>query len=445
MMHQDLKRFGHYSTKLSWNCANLAPWIGEWKGTVTPLMMFLGRKGQLSFFNHFDNDKGNYNLACYATSGSGKSFLTQELTVSILASGGRVFVIDAGGSYANICELLGGSYIDFSQNNINLNPFSKIFSSSSLEHIKELSKQDSSYSLRDYMNDFMPLLIELISQMASPNMELEQIKKTFLEMAISHAVEKQKEKTTISTVVEELSALSNEEMGEHAKELSLMLYSFTKDGMYSRYFEGESNINFNNDFVVLEMDSLKNKGILKSIVLQILIIQINQAMYLSGNRKQAKQVIIDEAWQLLDEGRSGRFIEEGYRVARKHGGSFMTITQSINDYFKSNISKAALENSDFTIALRQKNESMNTAVSKGYIDNSDGSVDIIKTLTTEKGKYSELVIKGPNGISLLRLVVDSFSQKLFSTTPSDVAFIKETRAQGVGLVDAINLLLKESK
>ncbi|MBF0206933.1 MAG: type IV secretion system protein TraC, partial [Oligoflexia bacterium] len=120
-----------------------------------------------------------------------------------------------------------------------------------------------------------------------------------------------------------------------AKDLSVMLYPYTKDGMFGRYFEGKSNIDLNNNFVVLELDGLSSKGNLQSVALFILMIQINQVMYLTGNRRQIKQVIIDEAWQLLGQGRAGKFIEKGYRVARKYGGSYMTITQSVADYANS--------------------------------------------------------------------------------------------------------------
>ena len=103
-----LKTFGHFNTRLSWTCTNIAPWIAEWKGTETPMMLFTGRRGQLVYFDPFDNTQGNYNIACCAISGSGKSFLTQEWVCNCLGSGGRVFIIDAGHSYRNLCHLLHG-------------------------------------------------------------------------------------------------------------------------------------------------------------------------------------------------------------------------------------------------------------------------------------------------------------------------------------------------
>lgn len=437
--HKALKIFGHYQTRLSWSCTNVAPWIGEWKGTKSPLMLFMGRRGQITYFNPFDNNKGNYNLACCATSGSGKSFVTQELVVNALGEGGRAFVIDCGHSYRNICQLLGGSYIDFGVGNPNLNPFSKIFDPQQLSKIEELSQENSEYGLKEYIADFMPMLVDLLAAMASPTNPLDDKSQSLLGQAISKALEKYREHTTISNVAEMcLELKDNELVIPEAKDLAIMLYPYTKEGMFGRYFEGKSNIDLSNSFVVLELDGLSDKGNLRSVALFILMIQINQIMYLSGDKKQIKQVIIDEAWQLLGKGRAGEFIEKGYRVARKYGGSYMTITQKISDYNQSEVAKAAYANSDFKIYLRQ-DESEFTGM-----DNSDGKVDLLKSLETIQGKYSELAIKSPEGIAVVRFLVDPITEKIFSTKAEESEFLRKEQAKGVDLFSAINELLKRS-
>ncbi|KIV35334.1 hypothetical protein SZ02_10745, partial [Vibrio parahaemolyticus] len=129
---------------------------------------------------------------------------------------------------------------------------------------------------------------------------------------------------------------------------------------------------------------------------------------------QRKLCIIDEAWRLLGRGRAGQFIEEGYRVARKHGGSFMTITQKISDYYASETAKAAYGNSDFKVYLRQDPGELAEAESKGHISNSSGKVYVIRSLETIQGKYSELAVDSPNGLSALRFTVDPITEKLYS-------------------------------
>ena len=41
------------------------------------------------------------------------------------------------------------------------------------------------------------------------------------------------------------------------KDLAIMLKPYTRDGQYARFFEGPSNIDFSNDFIVIENEELK--------------------------------------------------------------------------------------------------------------------------------------------------------------------------------------------
>ena len=91
------------------------------------MLMLIGRRGQIQFIDPFDNKKGNFNVAVAAASGAGKSFFTQEMVTSLLATGGRCWVIDSGRSYERLCGMVGGTYLEFSDDtHINLNPFSRV-------------------------------------------------------------------------------------------------------------------------------------------------------------------------------------------------------------------------------------------------------------------------------------------------------------------------------
>lgn len=223
-----------------------------------------------------------------------------------------------------------------------------------------------------------------------------------------------------------------------------MLHSYTRQGMYGDYFEGEANIDLTNRFVVLELDALNSMPDLQAVVLLILMMRITQAMYLSGNKSQRKLCIIDEAWRLMGRGSAGDFIAEGYRVARKHGGAFVTITQKVSDYFSSDTAKAAYMNSDYSIFLRQKLAELSIAENAGYLDNSDGTVDVLRTLDTQQGKYSEIAINSPDGLSVVRFQVDQATEKIYSTKAEEVDFLKEQKARGVPFFEAINALVQRS-
>ena len=414
----ELKKLRFFRSMLTWSCINTAPVIGEWKGTGSPLLLLLGRRGQVQFVDPFDNTKGNFNIACAATSGAGKSFFTQELATSVMGTGGRVSVIDAGESYRNLCGLLRGSYLKFTRaSGLNINPFSRV------NH--------------DELVEELPLLKQLLSQMASPVTPLDSAQLSYLEQAIVAVWRKHGPDSTITAVAAELASAYEPAQ----RELSVMLYPYTREGGYGVFFEGRANIDLSNPFVVLELDDLVNTPDLQSVVLLTLMLRITEEMYLH-DRKLRKLAIIDEAWQLMGQGQAGKFIERGYRTARKYGGAFMTVTQGIGDYYKSPISQAALENADFLFLLRQKPESLAQVRQKGLLHMDDSLEELLRGVDTVQGKYSEIAVKGPAGVSIGRLVVDPFAEKLYSTKAEEFQFIRDAEKAGKSLVWAVEELVR---
>ena len=69
----------------------------------------------------------NFNLCIAGVPGSGKSVFMQELMLTVLGIGGKVFVLDYGRSFKRTCQILQGTYIEFDlKEPISLNPFSEV-------------------------------------------------------------------------------------------------------------------------------------------------------------------------------------------------------------------------------------------------------------------------------------------------------------------------------
>ena len=61
----------------------------------------------------------------------------------------------------------------------------------------------------------------------------------------------------------------------------------------------------------------------------------------------------------LGGGFSGEFIAHGYRRARKYNGAFVSVTQSLLDFYRAgDLGESVLENSAWMFMLRQKGESV---------------------------------------------------------------------------------------
>jgi len=411
-LFEDFKHFGRLRTMTAFNAINVAPLQGEWKGSRTPGILIPGRRGQVALWSPFDNEGGNYNIAIAASPGKGKSVLVEEMIMSILGAKGQVQVIDQGHSQQKICKFFGGQFIECTQHTpICLNPFSSITD----------------------INESIVMLKTMVASMARPLRGVSDEEMSYIEQGIKGAFEREGYDASIS----EVSRWLLEQKSDICKNLSHLLYSYTKEGSYAKFFEGKCSIDFQNPFIVLELQDLKSKAELRKIVLQLIIYQISQKMY-QGDRTQIKSCIIDEAWDLFDDDNvaSAKFIETGYRTARKFRGNFVSIAHSYVDFYKNPMSRAAFSCSDYKISLGQSEEAINKIKEEKIIDMNEFTERIYKSLKTTKD-YSEFVIKGPEGMSLHRLILDPYSRILYSTKGEEFDAVNHWMAQGLSLIQAV--------
>lgn len=432
---EDLKKFDKIRTRESENCANLAPLQGEWKGMESPCMMLYGRRGQPLFWDPFKNTEGNYNVAVIGKSGSGKSVFMQELVTSILGYGGKVYVIDDGRSFMKSAQLQGGEFIEFSdKSRICLNPFSVVDEKVMAENA-------------EYKGEVIGLIRSMVRQMcegikkdSSGNSSITQIQERYIEEAVQIVWEKKKTKATITDVKNYF----DHHEDKRAKDLSILVKPYTKEGIYARFFEGQSNIKISNIFMVFELAELKNKKELQSIVMMFLMFLISENMYF-GDRKTPITLLIDEAWDLLHGEGSSTFIEGLARRARKYCGNIVTGTQSVNDYYKTNATIAAFENTDWIVLLMQKKESIKLLEESKRINMDENFKKDLLSLKMVDGNYSEAIIYGPQGYAVTRLILDPYSATLYSSKPEIYAKVNDLVEAGFSIADAIEKICLEKQ
>lgn len=464
LLAHDVRLAKRSSTKTAVNAVSTFPLLGDWKGTgpragarlPTPVLSLVSRRGQLLHVDPFANPNGNYNGVVIGSSGSGKSVMLNELALGILRNGGRVWVIDIGRSYEKLCRVTGGQWIELSDEVRSdgtrdcLNPFSLI---------------------RDIDED-MDLMLPLLAEMASPAAPLDDLQLSHLQIHFKYVWQKARSENRTATMTDladsllhngriggahprlhdpewesyfaELSSCEQERLNDpRLVDLGVQLLPYARGGAFSSFFEGEANINFDNAFIVLELEHLNSRKSLRSVVLLLLMYMIDLEMR-KGDRAQAKLVIIDEAWDLMAEGHSAKFIEAGYRRARKLNGSFFTGTQAPGDYHKSETAKAALDNADCMFVLRLKPSTLEEVRREGQLGMNEAELSLLSSLTSEAGAYSEVMVRiGDSPPSVNRLILDPYSLLLMSSHPADVSDINRFKAQGLSTHEAIAAVLKE--
>jgi len=118
--------------------------------------------------------------------------------------------------------------------------------------------------------------------------------------------------------------------------------------------------------------------------------------------------------------------------------------QAIIDCQKTGSALAAFNNSDFKIYLQQSPEVLVLAEDAGLISNKSGQIDLLSTVETIHGQYSEMAVVSPDGLSICRFVIDPYTEKLYSTQATEVARIQHLMAQGMSLTHALQTLVDES-
>ena len=178
------------------------------------MLNLVARSGQLLEVSLFDT-ASNYNAVIAAQSGSGKSFLTNELLATNLSVGGRCWVIDVGRSYENLCASLEGQFVAFTREaTLCLNPFALI---------------------RNWEEE-ADVITALVTAMAAPTEPLGDYRTAGLKRALKSLWDTKGTAMSVDDVAEAL--LADED--RRIRDVGQQLYPFTTEGEYGR-FSSEAN------------------------------------------------------------------------------------------------------------------------------------------------------------------------------------------------------------
>ncbi len=394
----------------------MLPIQGEFKGNGG--IMLKGRCGQLFSWNNFEGGN-NYNLCVVGESGSGKSVFLQEFVTTHLALGAKVFVVDIGRSFEKTCKLLGGDFISFGfKSEFSLNPFINI--------TDELAQDSLSY------------IKTIIAKMAAPKAGTIDIEDATIASSLSEMWELFGNESSIDKLKEIL-----ETKGETGQKIATMLFDFTSKGSYGRFFAGNNGIKFTNQFSVLEFEELREQPAFGGVIMQMLAVQIVQQVYL-GDRSQKFIILFDEAWYALEN--FPNFLASMARTVRKYNGALVLGTQSLKNFYGGDSQfdvarMSVMENSAWRVLLRQSGESREALAKMGLSQNLRESV---RGLVTAKGEYSEcLIYNSDNNFFVARLMLDKFSQVLYSSDPAVFSRVRHYLDSGIETKEAIERVIQE--
>ncbi len=431
-LFESFETLGMTKTLTHYNVANLMPIIAEFKGSRSGLILPTYRH-QLFFYDPFDEKSlpiTNYNRLMVASSGSGKSFFQLALLQEAQSRDHLTFVIDLGGSYKHLCEMVGGTYIDAST--LSLNPFTLF----DFEGVTEIAREKDIEKVNDYVQ-----IRDLLGLMASPNAPLDAVQNAWLLRATLEVWKRFKGDACIDDVIvvlREILATDSESIGDQRlKDLILLLIQYGKNGVYGAMFNGKTPLLNDSNFIVLEMGELATNPELLTIVMFVMIVII-QGQFYHTDRRIKKQCNIDEAWRFLLGGNpvAANFIATGFRTARKHNGGFSVNTQFLGDTNETLQGRAIAASSDTKIIMRQGD--FQTYVTAHPDVFTPHQVEMIESFGEAKGQgFSSMMMQFGKVSTFHRYFADPFATALFSTSGDVFGEIEALLDDGVSIGDAV--------
>lgn len=221
-------------------------------------------------------------------------------------------------------------------------------------------------------------------------------------------------------------------------DLIVHLKKFGREGIYGHMFNSDTPFISNPEFVVLEMGEFENNPELLTIIMFVMIVII-QGQFYHSDRMTRKLCVIDEAWRFIAKGSNpiaARFIEQGFRTARKYNGGFGVVFQQLTDMTGSIQGQAVASSSDTKFIMRQGN------FDEYLKDNPKAFDEMQQRLIKSFGEagqqgFSSIMVQYGTAYTFHRYFADPFTRVLFSSNAEEFAAIESLKAQGLSLEQAV--------
>lgn len=293
----------------------------------------------VDFFNTQKHKNGNLNMV--GTSGSGKTFALQLLAGRMRMRGIQCFILAPikGHEFYRACNKIGGTYVKIapgSRHCINVMEIRHTISP-----VKELIDEadfvelDSMLALK--IQQLMIFFSLLIPDMSNEEEQLldEALVKTYGAFGITHDNDSLYEDKNANPpkmkVMPVLGDLHKNLLGNPMTErIAVILSRFVTGSAQS--FNQQTNVNLDNDYVVLDLSDLKGK--LLPVGMMIALDYVWDKIKSDIIKKKA--IMIDEIWQLVGA-TSNRLAAEFcltiFKTIRGFGGIAVSATQDLSDFF----------------------------------------------------------------------------------------------------------------
>ena len=358
----------------------------------------------LILFDRFSLE--NANTVVLGKSGSGKSYAVKLEILRSMMFGSDVIVIDPENEYKYLAEATEGSFFEISlTSGDNINPFD-IPTPQADEVPEEIFRANIITLL-----GLLKLMLGDITAEEDSTLN-EAITQTYSAHDIEPEIEKFWEKTP-PLMGDLKKVLESMEGGEH---LAKRLEKYT-DGVYSGFLNKQSNIDLNNQLVVLSIRDMEDE--LRPIATYMIV----DYVWSSIRRELKKRILaIDEAWWMLQHKESAAFLFGIAKRARKYFLGVTTISQDIADFLGSDYGKAIIANSSLQLLMKQSPTTIDR------VQEIFNLTDEEKFLLLENNVGEGLFFAGTKHVSI-KIIASYIEDQIITSDPEQVLEIEQAKKE----------------
>ncbi|MGH9401972.1 MAG: VirB4 family type IV secretion system protein [Terriglobia bacterium] len=305
--------------------ADLLPVEAPWAGTPnSPLMLFETPYRQLIAFSPFDPSLADANVLIIGGTGSGKTFMAQQMLLMMARANSLISILERGDSYEPLVQLMGGRVISVDlEGTETLNPWD--LPAGEIEPTRE--KISFLKSLTRHMVGETPgsdssLLDSVLT---------DAIARTYKRRAaqLSNPI------PTFSDLRDELAQWRDEERNERAMDearlAALKLRQWTGEkGIYSKLFDAPTTMRLENNWLFFNVEELGKDPRLETAMSMVIANAVSERA--AGKTGRPSITVLDECWFLLDSPALAPEVVQLFRTARKRNSSVWGISQTVEDF-----------------------------------------------------------------------------------------------------------------
>jgi conjugal transfer ATP-binding protein TraC len=316
--------------------ASSFPFISSDLTSAEGIMYGINRhNNSLIIFDRFSMQNANFTV--FATSGAGKSYAIKLEVLRSLMQRIEVIIIDPEMEYKSLSDAVGGTYVNVSlSSEAKINPFDLPRAIGA-----EVETGDIIRSAVITMKGLLKLMLGTFTTKEDSLMD-----RALLETYAKKDITPESDLSTVEPpLVQDLYDILTGMEG--ADDIAMRLQKYT-DGTFSGLFNSPTNVDMRNQLVIFSVRDLEDE--LRPIAIYSIV---NYIWNVVRSEVKKRILVIDEAWWLMQNEDSAKFIFALVKRCRKYFLGVTTITQDVNDFLASPYGQAILNNSALQLLLKQ--------------------------------------------------------------------------------------------